>query len=615
MKLSIVLGAALAVLAFAVYIPGIGNGVILDDDGLLHADLSFHDLLFEPGPPSTLPYYRPITVSTYQLLKIFGQGDAQVHAAHVMNSLLYAGSVAAVFWLCLTLLRGRAFAAGAAFGAGVLFALHPIHTETVAWITARPDMIVSLWIIGALGAYARYRSTGAWWWLALAGAAALAAPLSKEIGASVFVLLPAFELLYVRPARAVAAAVEAAPQEESANARRRRRAMEQDAAEARAGERRQLLTAAAVVAAAAVLYLIARLIAFDSLGNSSIHWSELKPAHFFGALGFYATKMFVPVGLLAFRGTVPTSGMYVTAGVLFAAGGAALLALALWRRAFTPAFGIIWIAVTLFLGMPLFVSGPASRPSPSGTSTCRRSGSRSASRGLRARRWRGWRRGGSAAEEPSRARVLYAAAAVPLVIIAAAFAYGTVTRLHSYSNLQTFFETAIARDPGGGIIHAGLAQEYDRQGRHDEALQEYLTATGGSFAKADQRAAVWNNLGAFYAAEKDYANASPAYERAIALDPDKGSAYFNYALMYRDQASQSDPKNRALLQKALEQAQLATEREPSVQEDLMLMARIAIDLGDNRTARDAYARVVKIDGSTAAADLARRQLAQLPATP
>lgn len=613
MKLSILLGAALAVLAFAVYIPGIGNGVILDDDGLLHADLSLQDLLFEPGPPSSLPYYRPITVSTYQLLKIFGQGDAQVHAAHVMNSLLYAGSVAAVFWLCLTLLRGRPFAAGAAFGAGLLFALHPIHTETVAWITARPDMIVSLWIVGALGAYARYRSTGAWWWLAMAGAAALAAPLSKEIGASVFLLLPAFELLYVRPARAVA--VEAAPQDESANARRRRRAMEEDAAEARAGERRQLLTAAAAVAAAAVLYLIARLIAFDSLGNSSIHWSELKPAHFFGALGFYATKMFVPVGLLAFRGTVPTSGMYVTAGFLFAAGGAALLALALWRRAFTPAFGIIWIAVTLFLGMPLFVSGPSFAPVAErylylptiGLAICIAWVAREALAWV-GERW-------SAAAEPSRTRVLYAAAAVPLVIIAAAFAYGTVTRLHSYSNLQTFFETAIARDPGGGIIHAGLAQEYDRQGRHDDALQEYLTATGGSFAKADQRAAVWNNLGAFYAAEKDYANASPAYERAIALDPDKGSAYFNYALMYRDQASQSDPKDRALLQKALAQANLAVEREPNVQEDLMLMARIAIDLGDNRTARDAYARVVKIDGSTAAADLARRQLAQLPATP
>ena len=85
--------------------------------------------------------------------------------------------------------------------------------------------------------------------------------------------------------------------------------------------------------------------------------------------------------------------------------------------------------------------------------------------------------------------------------------------------------------------------------------------------------------------------------------------------MYRDQASQSDPKDRALLQKALAQANLAVEREPNVQEDLMLMARIAIDLGDNRTARDAYARVVQIDGSTAAADLARRQLAQLPATP
>ena len=613
MKVSIVLGAALAVLAFAVYIPGIGNGVILDDDGLLHAELSLQDLLFEPGPPSSLPYYRPITVSTYQMLKVFGQGDAQVHAAHLMNSLLYAGSVAAVFWLCLTLLRGRAFAAAAAFGAVLLFALHPIHTETVAWITARPDMIVSLWVIGALGAYARYRSTGAWWWLALAGAAALAAPLSKEIGVAVFVLLPAFELLYVRPGRAAAA--EAAPEVGSATARRRRRATGQEAAQANAVGRRQVLAAAAVFAGGAIIYLIARLIAFDSLGNSSIRWGELRPAHLFGALGFYATKMFVPADLLAFRGTVPTSGMYVAAGVVFAAGGAALLALALWKRAFTPAFGIVWIAVTLFLGSPMFVSGPSFAPVAErylylptiGLAICVAWLAREALAWV-AGRW-------NAAEEASRERALYAAAAVPLVIVAAAFAYGTVTRLHSYENLETFFDTAIARDPGGGIIHAGLAQEYNRQGRRDEAEQQYTIAVAGSFAKEDQRAQVWNSLGAFYAAQKRYAEAADAYDRAIAIDPSQGSFYFNYALMYRDQASQSDPKDQALLQKALEQAKLATEREPNVQQDFTLLARIAIELGDTRTARDAYTRVLRIDGSTPEADLARRQLAQLPAAP
>jgi hypothetical protein len=71
---------------------------------------------------------------------------------HVENVLLHAlGS-----WLLFALLVAMTGAAGRSAVVAALFAVHPMHVESVAWITERRDVLSTPLLLASLWAYARY---------------------------------------------------------------------------------------------------------------------------------------------------------------------------------------------------------------------------------------------------------------------------------------------------------------------------------------------------------------------------------------------------------------------------------------------------------------------------
>src|SRR5260221_14044396 len=70
---------------------------------------------------------------------------------HLFNILLNALVVVAVYSAGQQLFKGRSFALVAA----LLFALHPVHTESVNWIAAVPDLGATLLFVGAVLFYFR----------------------------------------------------------------------------------------------------------------------------------------------------------------------------------------------------------------------------------------------------------------------------------------------------------------------------------------------------------------------------------------------------------------------------------------------------------------------------
>src|SRR5574341_667487 len=123
--------------------------------------------------------YRPLAAVSYVLnYAIGGPGPL---GYHLVNLLLHA----LVSWLFYLVTLEVGLSGGAALVAAVLFALHPLHTEAVAWVSARPELLMSLGVLASL-----------WWairgyrWLALAAFAW--GLLSKEQA----VMLPALILLY-----------------------------------------------------------------------------------------------------------------------------------------------------------------------------------------------------------------------------------------------------------------------------------------------------------------------------------------------------------------------------------------------------------------------------------
>jgi len=138
--------------------------------------------------------YRPITLSSYRLIRMVGgQGP---FAQHLVNLILHAIVCVLVVRICRCVHASES----AALVAGVLFAVLPIHTEAVAPVVGRADLLAALGVLIAVLAHqsamaASSRSSSGGWWTA-AGLAAFLAMGSKESGMAVVPLVVLCDALF-----------------------------------------------------------------------------------------------------------------------------------------------------------------------------------------------------------------------------------------------------------------------------------------------------------------------------------------------------------------------------------------------------------------------------------
>jgi tetratricopeptide (TPR) repeat protein len=136
--------------------------------------------------------YRPLSLALFALeYQLF---DGAPAALHVLNVLWYAATVGLLYLLIYRLFdrpgTDRTRAAFIALTTAALFAAHPLHTEAVANIKGR-DEILSL--LGSLaGTYFALRALDErkLWWGALSGLSFLLALLSKENAITFLAVLP-----------------------------------------------------------------------------------------------------------------------------------------------------------------------------------------------------------------------------------------------------------------------------------------------------------------------------------------------------------------------------------------------------------------------------------------
>jgi protein O-mannosyl-transferase len=109
----------------------------------------------------TSPYYlnySPLHLFSYMLDHAIGGLSA--YAFHLSNN-LWAGVVAGfVYLVALALTQHRPTAIAAA----ILFLVHPVHVEAVAWISSRKDLVAAVFVLPSLLAYLKYRQRAAIGW-------------------------------------------------------------------------------------------------------------------------------------------------------------------------------------------------------------------------------------------------------------------------------------------------------------------------------------------------------------------------------------------------------------------------------------------------------------------
>ncbi|MEO7822074.1 MAG: tetratricopeptide repeat protein [Gemmatimonadaceae bacterium] len=188
-------------LAIAASMTSVANGFAFDDIHIILENRSVHSLarwweLFAGSywpPERGGDLYRPFTMLGFAIQWAVGGGNPLVF--HLGSILLYTITCAAFFWVVLTLLP-----LPAAWLAGSLFAVHPLHVEAVGNVVGQSELWAALFMFLALGLYLRARQQGTLRARAMCSIAALyvLACLSKEHGILLPMLLAAAELTVIQ---------------------------------------------------------------------------------------------------------------------------------------------------------------------------------------------------------------------------------------------------------------------------------------------------------------------------------------------------------------------------------------------------------------------------------
>jgi protein O-mannosyl-transferase len=185
----------LAVAVFGSYAPVVRDGFVWDDTALILRDPlirswrlipeGFQHFLFTDATASD--FYRPMQRLTYALeYWAFALRPAPYHVTSV---LCHLAAAIALFAFSCELLRFLGTADRSrrwiSLIASLVWAIHPVHTSAVVYISGRADPLAAAF--GFLGLFCGVRSlrvpkAGAWLWIVGAAASFLLSALSKELG-------------------------------------------------------------------------------------------------------------------------------------------------------------------------------------------------------------------------------------------------------------------------------------------------------------------------------------------------------------------------------------------------------------------------------------------------
>ena len=146
----------LTVMTLAVFLPVARHGYVNYDDSdyvtanrHVQSGLTWENVVwaFKSGHASN---WHPLTWISHMLdAQLFGDKPG---AQHLVNLGLHIADTLLLFLL----LRRMTGALWRSFMVAALFAVHPLHVESVAWISERKDVLSAFFFLLTLGAYARY---------------------------------------------------------------------------------------------------------------------------------------------------------------------------------------------------------------------------------------------------------------------------------------------------------------------------------------------------------------------------------------------------------------------------------------------------------------------------
>lgn len=166
-SLPVKLALLLGVIAFLVYANTLKNGYALDDFNVIKDNTivtrgasAIPEIFATPYRRgwfvTTNDLYRPLSLAMFAAE--YQAADGSPALGHFMNIILFAGCVILLFLFLERFFEGRKTAV--AFIAALLFALHPIHTEVVANIKSRDEILCFFFAFFSMNLFLKYMDSG-----------------------------------------------------------------------------------------------------------------------------------------------------------------------------------------------------------------------------------------------------------------------------------------------------------------------------------------------------------------------------------------------------------------------------------------------------------------------
>lgn len=457
----------------AVYIRSVGFGfTYFDDESLILNNLSglssLKNIVLGFSGELTrgfTAFYRPLLTASlilnYQLSGLAAWGY------HLVNVLLHLTACLLFFMLLKKLKAGP----GRALFLSLLFAVHPLNTQAVAWIPGRNDTLLAVFALPMLMSFMDFVATGKYRHAFMNGLFFGLSLVTKETALILPLLcLGYFFLISPRPRKY-----------------------------------HKLAINAALWMAIFLLWLWARMNALGFSPEGQVN-RLIAPAEFLAGVFSYLGKALFPVNLSPVAGPEIGAFIYGTTAL-------ALMAVLAWRLRLKDRalflFGLFW--AILFL-LPNMIRGSFVTLVLEHRSYLPFMGLLAAFSQLNRFKF-----------ETAKTKT-----AVILGLILIGTAFGTYGYSGIFKDRETFWSAAGKRSPHNALVHYNIGLLHQDKGRYDLAEREYRTA----LEITPDYAGVYNNLGILYQLKGDYGLAEMQFKKALQYRPDLAEAMDNLGSVY-----------------------------------------------------------------------------------
>jgi len=441
---------------------------------------------FKPDLPIS-NYYRPMMHTLYMLC--YQMVGLKPLVFHFVNILFHCTSSVLVYLLIKRLLATHSNNTSAVylsppFIAAVLFALHPIHTEAVTWISGLPEVAYTFFYLLSLYLYIVVRDSTRQS-SPLSVLSFTVALLFKEPALTLPLVLIAYDFLIKKS------------QEPFLSVTKR--------------------YAPYIVVSA--IYLIARYHALSHFVPSefypSLNTYQLA-INIFPLFTEYLTSMIWPVNLNLWHTFHPISSLFEPKGILSAAVTLAFITASVYTYKKNKAmfFGFLLMALPLLpvfyikaIGGKPFAERYLYLPSVGGV--------------LLLSIFLSW----VAGHVPRAAKGI----SIAFIMLAILFAAGTIGRNAIWRDNMTLWSDTVEKSPDSAVVHTNLGNEYQSRNALDKAITEYQTA----LMLDPRHVATYYNLGVAYQSKGQTDMAIEQFRATLSLKPNNAEAHNNLGVAYK----------------------------------------------------------------------------------